>query len=155
MGEFWLCRDPSQLRQRLENFEKWLLANWDWSKPVEWRAKPYVGRRSLSQNALFHIWCREMAKHFGAKGVDINEEKAKDLLKYRFLGTHDIIVGTTTIPNQLKSTSKLDRGEMFDFMNQVQVWLLDHGVQLSCPDDSEYMQILGGEDDVTAIRRHR
>lgn len=155
MSDFWLCRDPNHLKDRLHFFELWLRENWDWSRPVEWRVKPYVGRRSLSQNALFHIWCREMAKHFEAKGVEIDEEKAKDLLKYRFLGTKDIIVGSTTIPNQLKSTSKLDRGEMFDFMNQVQVWLLDHGVQLSCPDDSEYMQILGGEDDITSVRRNR
>jgi hypothetical protein len=154
MSEFWICRDPTQLKDRLAFFEQWLREQWDWSRPVEWRAKPYVGRRSLSQNALFHIWCREMAEHFTAKGVDINEEKAKDLLKYRFLGTHDIIVGNTTIPNQLKSTSKLDRGEMFDFMNQVQVWLLDHGVNVTCPDDSEYMQILGGEDESRAIRRN-
>lgn len=154
MPEFWLCRDVNQLKERIGFFEQWLRDNWDWSRPVEWRAKAHVGRRSLSQNALFHIWCREMAEHFAAKGIDIDQERAKDLLKYRFLGTHDIIVGNTTIPNQLKSTSKLDRGEMFDFMNQVQVWLLDHGVNVTCPDDSEYMQILGGEDESRAIRRN-
>ena len=155
MGEFWLCRDLNQLKDRLAHFEKYLRESWDWSKPVEWRVKPYVGRRSLSQNALFHIWCREMAAHFSERGMDIDEEKAKVLLKYRFLGTHDIIVNNTVIPDQIRSTSKLDRGEMFDFMNQVQVWLLDCGVHVTCPHDSEYMQILGGEDDTTAVHRNR
>ena len=159
MGEFWLCRDPSQLKERLEFFEKWLREHWDWSKPVEWRAKPYKGKRSLDQNALFHVWCREMAQHFSARGVmvtvsddegevtaSMTEKDAKDLLKYRFLGTCNVTIGKTDMPAKVKETSGLDVGEMFHFMSQCQAFLVDCGVAITCPEESEYMELLRRQD---------
>ena len=29
MSEFWLCRDPNQLKDRIQFFEQWLRENWD------------------------------------------------------------------------------------------------------------------------------
>lgn len=140
-GEFWLIKDSGQLNDRLQFLREWLLAEWDWEHAVQLTVKRYVPSRSLSQNALFHIWCREMADHFSAKGADVDEAKMKDLLKYKLLGTEDRVVNTTVIPNQLRETSSLDKGEMMDFLDRVHDWALDHGVKLSCPLDSEYMRL--------------
>lgn len=144
MGEFWIVKDKDQLRQRLDYFADYLESEWDWEHPVEWKVKRYVDRRSLSQNALFHVWCREMAEHFASRGADITEAKMKELLKYKFLGTENRIIGKTVIPDQVRETSGLDRGEMMDFMDQVMAWGLDHGCKLSCPQESEYMRLKGG-----------
>jgi len=45
------------------------------------------------------------------------------------------------IPAQVKSTRKLNQGEFYFFMNQVQDWALDLGIHLSHPEDSEYMKL--------------
>ena len=98
----------------------------------------------MSQNDLFHLWVREAVvflkeKNPGAK--DLTEEDLKELLKFRYLGTEDKAVGTTVIPAQVRKTSKLDTGEMFDFMEQVHEWALDLGIKLTHPQDSEYMKL--------------
>jgi hypothetical protein len=144
MSDFWLIQNKEQLNERMRFLFEHLRDSWDWSQPVELKVKPYVKSRSLSQNALFHVWCREMADHFKSRGADVNEDKMKDLLKYKFLGTEDRVVGKTVIPSQLRETSGLDKGEMMDFMDQVQNWGLDLGVELTCPADSEYMRLKHG-----------
>lgn len=143
MAEFWMISNPKQITERLVFFENWLRDNWDWSYPVQFKVSRYQQKRSLSQNSLFHVWCREMSEHFLSKGADINEEKMKELLKYKFLGTEDRVIGKTIIPAQVRETSGLGRGEMMNFMDEVQSWALDHGVKLTCPIDSEYMKLKG------------
>ena len=144
MSEFWLVKDKAQLRQRIEFFQKYLESEWNWEHPVEWKVKRYSPKRSLSQNALFHVWCREMSDHFKERGADITEERMKELIKYKILGTEDRKINNTVIPGQVRETSGLDRGEMMDFMDKVNEWAMDHGLFLSCPQDSEYMKLKGG-----------
>lgn len=144
MSEFWLVKDKTQLRQRIEFFQKYLESEWNWEYPVEWKVKRYIPKRSLSQNALFHVWCREMSDHFKERGADITEERMKELIKYKILGTEDRKINNTVIPGQVRETSGLDRGEMMDFMDKVNEWAMDHGLFLSCPQDSEYMKLKGG-----------
>ena len=144
MSEFWLVKDKAQLRQRIEFFQKYLESEWNWEYPAEWKVKRYSPKRSLSQNALFHVWCREMSDHFKEKGADITEERMKELIKYKILGTEDRKINNTIIPGQVRETSGLDRGEMMDFMDRVNEWAMDHGLFLSCPQDSEYMKLKGG-----------
>ena len=144
MGEFWLVKDKAQLQQRVDFFKDYLEKEWNWEYPVEWKVKRHTPKRSLSQNALFHVWCREMSEHFKAKGADITEERMKELIKYKILGTEDRKINNTVIPGQVRETSGLDRGEMMDFMDRVNEWAMDHGLFLSCPQDSEYMKLKGG-----------
>ena len=141
MGEFWIIKNKSQLDDRIKFFREWLLSEWDWNYAVQFKPKRYVNSRSLSQNALFHVWCKEMSDYFSAKGADVTPEKMKELLKYKLLGTEDRVINTTVIPNQIRRTRDLDRGEMMDFMDLVQNWALDNGVNVSCPAESEYMKL--------------
>jgi len=143
-GQFWLIQNKNQVEERIEFFKKWLISEWNWDNAVQFEPKRYVDKRSLSQNALFHLWCKEMAESFSKRGGDVDREQMKELLKYKFLGTEDRVIGKTTIPNQLRSTSKLDKGEMFHFMEKIQAWGFDHGVNLTCPADSEFMKLKGG-----------
>jgi hypothetical protein len=75
---------------------------------------------------------------------DLTEEKMKTLVKYKFLGTSDLVVGKTIIKDQVRDSSSLDTGEMLEFMDKIQNWCLDLGVQLTCPEDSEFMTLKGG-----------
>ena len=85
-----------------------------------------------------------MLRHFKKKGgFTGTEEELKLMVKYKFLGTEDIEVGSTNIPAQVRRTSALDRGEMLQFMEQVEAWCIDLGVKLTKPQNSEYSK-LGG-----------
>lgn len=139
-GTYWIVRDKAQVDKILANIANWVKDEWDFDVPLCLQPKKYVNPRSLSQNALLHVWFDTMAKHFSRK-VDTNAEQMKALMKLKFLGTEDIIVGNTVIEGQLKRTSKLDKGEMMRFMDDVYDWALDHGVRLSIPEDSEYMKL--------------
>lgn len=135
-GIFWMVRNRKDIDQVLKFFKKFL-DDWDYERPLAWKVEPYSNARSLSQNALFHMWCAEMANHFSSK-LDVTPEHMKALMKNEFLGTEDVIVGSTVIEGQLRSTSGLSKGEMHYFMEQVFHWGLDHGVQLTNPRNSEF-----------------
>ena len=139
-GQFWLVKNKEQLKERLVFFSEWVLENWDWEKPLTWKAEPYEPKRSLDQNALMHVWMREIATHFSAK-MPVTTDEIKTLMKYKFLGTKDIVVGSTVIAGQVVETSGLKKGEMMRFMDEVYDWANDHGVRLSNPADSEYMRL--------------
>ena len=78
-----------------------------------------------------------MSLHFSEK-VPVSAEDMKAILKNNFLGVEDVVIGKTVIPAQLRSTTKLLKGEMHDFMEQVFQWGLDHGVTLTNPKESEF-----------------
>lgn len=147
MSQFWLIRDRRQIKERVAFFERWLDQEWDFTHPVTWEVKIYRDKRTRSQNALFHAWCRELAEQFTAKNYEIDEEQMKMILKNRFLGTQDVVIHNTVIPGQLKETSKLQPGEMMRFLDQVWDWAADHGVVLEIPADSEYMKLRGQSSD--------
>ena len=139
-SQFWLVKNKEQLKERLDFFYEWVLENWDWEDPLVWKSEAYDPKRTLDQNALMHVWMREIAEHFSVK-IPVTSDEIKALMKYKFLGTKDIIVGRTVIANQVVETSSLKKGEMMRFMDEVYDWAADHGVRLSNPSDSEYMKL--------------
>lgn len=141
MSQFWLIKSKDQILERLQYFKQFLEDEWNWEHPVVWEPKRYQNKRTRDQNSLVHLWFRELANHFAARGADIDEERMKELMVYQFLGTSDIQINRTTIPGQLRKTSDLDKGEMQEFMDKVLAWGLDHGVKMTVPGDSEYMRL--------------
>lgn len=139
VGQYWIIRAKADLPKVIDNFKVWA-EEWDYTHPLCIKPSKYTNPRSLSQNALLHVWFDTMAKHFSAK-VDTNAEQMKSLMKYKFLGTEDVVVGKTVIEGQLRQTSKLTKGEMTQFMDQVHEWAADHGVNLPIPEESEYMKL--------------
>ncbi len=108
--------------------------------------------RSLSQNALFHKWCSEIAAFFVrmgkttfASGAPMDMANMKRNLKQTFLGDETIRdvnlqTGEITERHELRHTSRLDKGDMQAFMTCVDKWAMEHGIYLTHPEDSEYMK---------------
>lgn len=117
------------------------IQEWDYTVPLCIKLEKYDDGRSLSQNALFHVWCSELSKEFIKKVPTATKENMKLMLKQRFLGTYDVKVGKTVIEGQVKSSSKLTKGEMVHFMDNVYHWARDNGVLLKVPHDSEYARL--------------
>ncbi|MDE9480007.1 hypothetical protein KKJ17_19955 [Xenorhabdus bovienii] len=110
-------------------------------------AKPYKPKRSLSQNALSHVWYKQISDYLIAKGRDwCSESWVKNSLKATYLGFEeveytDFITGEVITKQELRHTSELDKGDMHYYMNQVEAWCAQFGLILKTPDDSEYMKL--------------
>lgn len=99
------------------------------------------GKRSLSQNALMWMWLTEIAQQTKQKGYgDYSSEDMHIYFKDKFCVDKSLTIGKTTI--QVKSTKKLDKGEMTFYMNQIHQWSVNAGFRLSMPEDSEYHQAM-------------
>ena len=143
-GDFWMIRNREDIKTRLQSFERFLIDEWNWSEPVAWKVETYSPKRSLSQNDLFHKWCREIALSFTERGRSTTESMVKDGLKLKYLGTTEKKIGNRVL-EVLRETTSLSVGEMYQFMSQVQAWAIDMGVDLTHPQNSEYMKLQRGE----------
>lgn len=91
-------------------------------------------RRSLDQNALFHLWCRVIAKDTGASVMDV-----KDYFKTKFLMRENPLGGGYIVG----STSSLKVKEFTHFMNEVQAEAAsEFGIKLLTPEDLMWGQFL-------------
>ena len=68
------------------------------------------------------------------------------MMKSKFLGTQDIKVGQTELLNQVRSSSKLTKGEMVYFMDKVYEWASERDVFLSLPQYNEYTELKRKQD---------
>ena len=117
--QFVKIDSKDKIDERLSTLKNILLA-WDYSSACKLEVKKHTNARSLSQNALMHMWFQQINDRFTAMGMKINgepitEEDVKLMMKHRFLGVKDIVRGKLVIPNQLVSTKDLDSGEMTHF----------------------------------------
>jgi hypothetical protein len=105
---------------------------WDGKEPIEVLFRVWKNPHTRSQQALYRIWCREMGKAFGH-----SEDDMHDLMRYKFLGNVCVTIGTEEVW-RLPSTNSLSKQEMSEYMNKVEVWALERGVQVPIPADNEY-----------------
>lgn len=90
--------------------------------------KPWRERRSLSQNALSHMWYSEISEYLISKGKTFATPAwVKDALKHTYLGYEtkdlvDVVTGDITTIQSLRHTSDLDTGEMYVFLCKVEAW---------------------------------
>ena len=139
-GDHVKVSSKEELEKRLPHMIK-RMQDWDYSMPLAVKLYPYENPRSLSQNAMSHIWFREIAEGMAKKGHAVDHEDPefvwKLYLKKRFLGVHTF----NNLPDQIKSTSKLTKGEFVHFLDNVYHWAIERGIRLSIPADSEYAEL--------------
>ena len=101
------------------------------------------GSRSLSQNALYWMWLGQITDYLNIrKGTDFTTDELHLRLKHDFLGyTEKKTIGSAEISEQLKSTTKLTKGEMFHYMQQIDQWAAGIGLLLTRPDDCVYQTL--------------
>ena len=106
--------------------------------------------RSLDQNALMWMWLTILAEHFGARGIQndsgekVDKDDMHDIMRHKFLGYESgpRKIGNTVIDeHKLKSTAKLEVGEMHKYLTQIDQWAAEHGCLLPHPEDCEYERL--------------
>ena len=140
--QFVRVESKLKIDERLSTIKNILLA-WDYDSPCKLEIKKHVDARSLSQNALMHMWFNQIYNRFSAMGIMVGDEPitaedVKLMMKHKFLGVKDVVRGKLVIKDQLVSTSSLDTGEMTYFLDQVYDWAMDKGIYLPVPEHSVY-----------------
>ncbi|HGF6043969.1 YbcN family protein [Enterobacter hormaechei] len=111
------------------------------------QVKPWREKRSLSQNALFHLWMGEISEYLIKSGrTDATPEWVKRNLKKTYLGCEevtytDFITGAKETSWEPRHTSLLDTGEMHIFMCKVEAWCAQFGLALTIPSGCEFQQL--------------
>ena len=116
------------------------------------QVKPWREKRSLSQNALSHMWYTEISEYLINSGrTDATPEWVKRNLKKTYLGCEevtytDFITGEKTTTWEPRHTSDLDTGEMHIFLTKVEAWCAQFGLALTIPFDCQYQKLKESQD---------
>lgn len=150
-GQFYYFRNLQEYEKKMPFIIK-RLESWDYKDhPAVVRLEKYVNPASRSQENLFHAWVRILADKWcaaeGKKATKDEFEFTKIFLKNKFLGVANFSFNSTSFKNQVKSITKLNKGEMCFFMDQIKEMAAEKGIYLPVPDDSEYFALKQKQDE--------
>ena len=103
--------------------------------------KQWRESRSLSQNALYWKWMTELSKQAKVNGKVFSAEVWAEFFK-KYYCPDKLIDMPLGEPVTVKSTTKLDAGEMHYYLSCIQAWCMTEGFILTVPSDSEYQKLI-------------
>ena len=116
------------------------LPNGDYVATIETKAQWEKKQpRTLNQNALFHVWCRYIANalYQYTGDSDWNADSVKAFFAYKYGESKFTPNGEPYV--SVVETSKLNKKQMTDYMNKIQVYMLSEcGIRVPLPDDEKY-----------------
>jgi len=133
-----IVHSREQLEDGLAAFSNRVRRLWTGDQPIEISWKIHRNPRSRSQNNLYWVWLDELARSLSTEEAKYSKEEMHDLMRYKFLGAEQIEVAGERI-TRIRSTTKLSRADMADYMTKVEAWALNLGIYLPVPEDNEYM----------------
>jgi len=143
-GDYVKVSATNEVEEKLRHMEARTRGR-NYQSPLAIKLMPFTDPTSLSQDALFNIWCREIADQMKKKAPEADAEAWKLWLKHKFLGTYAVKVGRETIEGQVYATPK-GKAKMAKFMHSVLVYADDKlRVRLSVPRNSEYVKVRENE----------
>ena len=143
-GDYVKVSSTNEIDAKIRHLEA-RIRGWNYQSPLAIKLMPFTDPTSLSQDALFNIWCREIADQLKKKAPEADAEAWKLWLKHKFLGTYAVKVGRESIEGQVYATPK-GKAKMATFMHSVLVYADDKlRVRLSVPRNSEYVKVRENE----------
>ena len=101
-------------------------------------------KRTLSQNALFHLWLRVFQDHTG----ELNFEDVKRDVKRTLLGVREVVnkfTGEVTTDDY--RTSEMNTKQLSSFMEKFKMWAdMNFGCYLPSPDDVGFEDMINEYD---------
>ena len=143
-GDFVKISSTTEVDMKLKHLEA-RIREWNYQSPLTIKLAAFTDPTSLSQEALFNIWCREIAEAMKKRTPSADAEAWKLWLKRKYLGTYAVKVGKETIEGQVFATPKA-KGKMAALMHKVLLFAdqkLD--VRLSLPLNCEYLRVRKNE----------
>ena len=143
-GDYVKINSTNEVDAKIRHLES-RIREWDYQTALTIKLEPHRDPSSLSQEALFNIWCREIADAMKPKTPAADAEAWKLWLKQKYIGTYAVKVGKETIEGQVYATPKA-KGKMSTFMHSVLVFAdTKLNVRLSVPKNSEYVRVRQNE----------
>ena len=143
-GDYVKVSSTTEVEAKLKHLET-RIRDWNYQSPLAIKLMPFTDPTSLSQEALFNMWCREIADQMKVKTPSADAEAWKLWLKHKFLGTYAVKVGRESIEGQVYATPK-GKSKMAQFMHSVLVFADEKlRVRLSVPRNSEYVKVRENE----------
>lgn len=97
--------------------------------------------RTCDQNRLMWMWYAEMSKQIKDKGKgEYSTDDLHEYFKDEYCPVKVIKFGAKT--KNVKSTKKLDTGEMHFYLQQIDMWAANAGFKLTIPVCSEYQELI-------------
>ena len=91
-------------------------------------------KRSLDQNALFHLWCHVIEVETGQPAEDV-----KEYVKWKFMNVVPRYIFDLNIT--VWRTRDLDQGQFSDVLDKMKSWALDSlGILLLTLEDKNFME---------------
>lgn len=110
------------------------------SDAIEVVARPWKEKRSLSQNSLLWMWLTEISEQ-----AIVSDKKHGAEIWHEYFKRYYCPVKIVPMPAgddlEVKSTKKLDTGEMHYYLNQIEQWAQGHFYTLTIPHNCEYQQL--------------
>ena len=109
-GDFVSIKSKADIEIKLPFILK-RIENWDFTTPLVVKLEKYENPRSTSQNALSHMWYKQISVEMAKKGHKVEygkpEEVWKLFLKQRFLGVESYSIGEkVNITDQLNQQER-------------------------------------------------
>lgn len=102
--------------------------------------KKWVDKRSIPQNSTYHMWLGEIAKQVNLRTDNsIDPEDLHEYMKGMYCPVRSVQLGDKHI--SIKSTKRLDKGEMYHYMRQIEVWAAERKIILTVPYGSDYQRV--------------
>ena len=95
-------------------------------------------RRSNDQNSLYWKWLGEIANQ---QKISNDPEIWHEIFKKYYCPAKLIDVPNSK-PIEIKSTKKLDTGEMHYYLNRIEQYCIDRGYLLTIPMNCEYLELM-------------
>tara|TARA_R110000744_G_scaffold286145_1_gene397467 strand:+ start:2430 stop:2873 length:444 start_codon:yes stop_codon:yes gene_type:complete len=137
-GDFIKVSSKEEIAKRMPLWVK-RLEEWDYTTACCIKLEPYGNPKSMSQIALFHIWCREIEEQMKVKAPQATDYAWELWFRKRFIGEDSYKLGSTSVTS-VKPLPK-GKGAMCKFMDQVFDYC-NHkiDVKLSMPKASEFLE---------------
>lgn len=147
LGEFWKANDAMHLKTILGNLESQHQDRGEW--PLQIQVKKYADPRSLEQNDLLHVWCKEFTQHVldKHKVTEVEKEAMRiTLQRHCYVETRwgwlieevtDLFTGK--VSTQRRSTTKFLKGEMTMFLDWIAKEAANRGLILEAR--GEYLEL--------------
>ena len=115
-------------------------AFWNWENKLVLKWEQWTEPRSRAQLGLYREWLRDMASFFSTADTKFCDDDMHDLMRHKFLGYEDRMIGNTLVKSQLKSTAngKIGKTDMSEYMTKIDIWATEMGCYLPRPGDNEY-----------------
>lgn len=102
--------------------------------------KKWVDKRSIPQNSTMWLWLGEISKQVNRRTESaVEPEDLHEYFKGIYCPVRTVQLGDKTI--SIKSTKRLDKGEMFHYMTKIEAWAAERKIILTVPYGSDYQRI--------------